>query len=135
MLACLPLSTLAIGAHYQQTANTNTKRPAAVAMDLPTEIWQMIYEDIHDKKTLSRLSRTCRFLWELGIPLLYKKFETFDPNNGDGRPTHYQSLSAFIRTVSNNQYLARVVTEMYVRRGVSFLFLIFILVYLHSTPA
>ncbi|KAI0454562.1 hypothetical protein F5B21DRAFT_475077 [Xylaria acuta] len=79
-------------------------------MDLPTEIWQMIYEDIQDNKTLSRLSRTCRFLWALGIPLLYKKFETFDFN--DGRPTHYQSLSAFIRTVSNNQYLARVVTEM-----------------------
>ncbi|KAI0491172.1 hypothetical protein F4859DRAFT_36745 [Xylaria cf. heliscus] len=79
-------------------------------MDLPTEIWQMIYEDIQDNKTLSRLSRTCRFLWELGIPLLYKKFETFDFN--DGRPSHYQSLSAFIRTVSNNQYLARVVTEM-----------------------
>ncbi|KAI1121940.1 hypothetical protein F5Y10DRAFT_282079 [Nemania abortiva] len=79
-------------------------------MDLPTEIWQMIYEDIRDNKTLSRLSRTCRFLWELGIPLLYKKFETFDLN--DGRPTHYQSLSAFIRTVSNNQYLATVVTEM-----------------------
>ncbi|KAI8952731.1 hypothetical protein F4801DRAFT_540101 [Xylaria longipes] len=79
-------------------------------MDLPTEIWQMIYEDIQDNKTLSRLSRTCRFLWELGIPLLYKKFETFDFN--DGRPTQYQSLSAFIRTVSNNQYLARVVTEV-----------------------
>ncbi|KAJ8122760.1 hypothetical protein ONZ43_g1124 [Nemania bipapillata] len=79
-------------------------------MDLPTEIWQMIYEDIHDNKTLSRLSRTCRFLWELGIPLLYKKFETFDFN--DGRQTHYQSLSAFIRTVSNNQYLAGAVTEM-----------------------
>ncbi|KAI1149806.1 hypothetical protein F4825DRAFT_36930 [Nemania diffusa] len=79
-------------------------------MDLPTEIWQMIYGDIHDNKTLSRLSRTCRFLWELGIPLLYKKFETFDLN--DGRPIHYQSLSAFIRTISNNQYLARVVTEM-----------------------
>ncbi|KAI1182253.1 hypothetical protein F5B17DRAFT_200299 [Nemania serpens] len=80
-------------------------------MDLPTEIWQMIYEDIHDNRTLSRLSRTCRFLWELGIPLLYKKFETFDFNY-DGRRTHYQSLSAFIRTVSNNEYLARVVTEM-----------------------
>ncbi|KAI1753408.1 hypothetical protein F4782DRAFT_94356 [Xylaria castorea] len=79
-------------------------------MDLPTEIWQMIYEDIQDNKTLSRLSRTCRFLWELGIPLLYKKFETFNIN--DGRPTQYQSLSAFIRTVSNNQYLARVVTEV-----------------------
>ncbi|KAI1746291.1 hypothetical protein F4680DRAFT_400965 [Xylaria scruposa] len=79
-------------------------------MDLPTEIWQMIYEDIQDNKTLSRLSRTCRFLWELGIPLLYKKFETFDFN--DGRPTQYQSLSAFIRTVSNNQYLARVVTQV-----------------------
>ncbi|KAH8159140.1 hypothetical protein CIB48_g9101 [Xylaria polymorpha] len=79
-------------------------------MDLPTEIWQMIYEDIQDNKTLSRLSRTCRFLWELGIPLLYKRFETFDFN--DGRPTHYQSLSAFIWTVSNNQYLAKVVTEM-----------------------
>lgn len=83
-------------------------------MDLPTEIWQMIYEDIHDNRTLSRLSRTCRFLWELGIPLLYKKFETFDFNY-DGRRTHYQSLSAFIRTVSNNEYLARVVTEMYAK--------------------
>ncbi|KAI1110932.1 hypothetical protein F5Y14DRAFT_427228 [Nemania sp. NC0429] len=80
-------------------------------MDLPTEIWQMIYEDIHDNRTLSRLSRTCRFLWELGIPLLYKKFETFNPNS-DERQTHYQSLSAFIRTVSSNQNLARVVTEM-----------------------
>ncbi|KAK5630952.1 hypothetical protein RRF57_006667 [Xylaria bambusicola] len=79
-------------------------------MDLPTEIWQMIYEDIHDNRTLSRLSRTCRFLWELGIPLLYRRFETFDFNNG--RRTHYQSLSAFIRTVSSNQYLARAVTEM-----------------------
>ncbi|KAI0431864.1 hypothetical protein F5Y09DRAFT_303609 [Xylaria sp. FL1042] len=79
-------------------------------MDLPTEIWQMIYEDIHDNRTLSRLSRTCRFLWELGIPLLYRRFETFDFN--DGRSTHYQSLSAFIRTVSNNKSLARVVTEM-----------------------
>ncbi|KAI1352097.1 hypothetical protein F5Y01DRAFT_99353 [Xylaria sp. FL0043] len=79
-------------------------------MDLPTEIWQMIYEAIHDNRTLSRLSRTCRFLWELGIPLLYKRFETFDFN--DGRPTHYQSLSAFIRTISNNKYLARAVTEM-----------------------
>ncbi|KAJ2978803.1 hypothetical protein NUW58_g7381 [Xylaria curta] len=79
-------------------------------MDLPTEIWQMIYEDIHDNKTLSRLSRTCRFLWELGIPLLYKKFATFDFN--DGREIHYQSLSAFIRTVSNNEHLAGVVTEM-----------------------
>lgn len=86
-------------------------------MDLPTEIWQMIYEDIHDNKTLSRLSRTCRFLWELGIPLLYKKFETFDRNNDDEeeeRRRRYQSLSSFIRTVSNNQYLAKVVTEMYV---------------------
>ncbi|KAI1199912.1 hypothetical protein F5X97DRAFT_109102 [Nemania serpens] len=84
-------------------------------MDLPTEIWQMIYEDIHDNKTLSRLSRTCRFLWELGIPLLYKKFETFDRNNDDEeeeRRRRYQSLSSFIRTVSNNQYLAKVVTEM-----------------------
>lgn len=89
-------------------------------MDLPTEIWQMIYEDIQDNKTLSRLSRTCRFLWELGIPLLYKRFETFDFN--DGRPTHYQSLSAFIWTVSNNQYLAKVVTEMCVT---SLLFLFF----------
>ncbi|KAI1363459.1 hypothetical protein F5Y08DRAFT_240472 [Xylaria arbuscula] len=79
-------------------------------MDLPTEIWQMIYEDIQDNRTLSRLSRTCRFLWELGIPLLYRRFETFDAN--DGRPTHYQSLSAFIRTVSNNHSLAKVVTEM-----------------------
>lgn len=82
-------------------------------MDLPTEIWQMIYEDIRDNRTLSRLSRTCRFLWELGIPLLYKKFETFDFNNDDERRSHYQSLSAFIRTVSNNQYLAGAVTEMY----------------------
>ncbi|KAI1171473.1 hypothetical protein F4777DRAFT_53351 [Nemania sp. FL0916] len=80
-------------------------------MDLPTEIWQMIYEDIHDNTTLSRLSRTCRFLWELGIPLLYKRFQTFDYLH-DGRPSHYQSLSAFIRTVSTNQYLAKVVTEM-----------------------
>ncbi|KAI1308904.1 hypothetical protein F5Y03DRAFT_85439 [Xylaria venustula] len=79
-------------------------------MDLPTEIWQMIYEGIRDNTTLSRLSRTCRFLWELGMPLLYKKFETFDPK--EGGPTHYQSLSAFIRTVSNNRELARVVTEM-----------------------
>ncbi|KAI0205067.1 hypothetical protein F4808DRAFT_410405 [Astrocystis sublimbata] len=80
-------------------------------MNLPTEIWQMIYEDIQDNKTLSRLSRTCRFLWELGIPLLYKRFETFDFSNGRSS-SHYQSLSAFIRTVSNNQYLAKAVTEM-----------------------
>lgn len=79
-------------------------------MDLPTEIWQMIFEDIDDKKTLSRLSRTCRGLWELGIPFLYGKFETFDFN--EGRKSHYQSLSAFIRTISSNQYLAKVVTEM-----------------------
>ncbi|KAI1438282.1 hypothetical protein GGR50DRAFT_640787 [Xylaria sp. CBS 124048] len=79
-------------------------------MDFPTEIWQMIYEYIHDNRTVSRLSRTCRFLWELGMPLLYKKFETFD-FNGDGQ-MHYQSLSAFIRTISSNRYLARVVTEM-----------------------
>ncbi|RWA10039.1 hypothetical protein EKO27_g5052 [Xylaria grammica] len=74
----------------------------------------MIYEDIRDNRTVSRLSRTCRFLWELGIPLLYKKFETFDINDdiNHGRHTHYQSLSAFIRTVSNNQYLAKSVTEM-----------------------
>ncbi|KAI3316906.1 hypothetical protein HD806DRAFT_402494 [Xylariaceae sp. AK1471] len=78
-------------------------------MDLPTEIWQMIYEDIRDNRTLSRLSRTCRFLRELGIPLLYKRFKTFDLN---GEQTHYQSLSAFIWTISNNQQLARVVTEM-----------------------
>ncbi|KAI0405243.1 hypothetical protein F4802DRAFT_189722 [Xylaria palmicola] len=79
-------------------------------MDLPTEIWQMIYEDIADNKTLSCLSRTCRFLWELGVPLLYKRFETFDFEHG--RQVHYQSLSAFIRTVASNPYLARAVTEM-----------------------
>ncbi|KAI8623691.1 hypothetical protein F5Y19DRAFT_350808 [Xylariaceae sp. FL1651] len=78
-------------------------------MDLPTEIWQMIYDDIHDNKTLSRLTRTCKFLWELGIPLLYRKFETFDLAGGQ---TQYQSLSSFIRTISNNRQLASVVTEM-----------------------
>lgn len=78
-------------------------------MDLPTEIWQMIYEDIHDNTTLSRLSRTCRFLRELGIPLLYKKFKTYDI---DGQHKHYQSLSAFLWTVSNNKQLANTVTEM-----------------------
>ncbi|KAI1822913.1 hypothetical protein F4861DRAFT_512758 [Xylaria intraflava] len=79
-------------------------------MDLPTEIWQMIYEYINDNRTLSRLSRTSKFLWELGMPLLYKRFETFDSD--DVGQTHYQSLSAFIRTVSSNRHLARVVTEM-----------------------
>jgi hypothetical protein len=78
-------------------------------MDLPTELWQMIYEEIGDNRTLSRLSRTCRFLRELGTPLLYKKFETFDLDCGQ---THYQSLSAFIWTISNNQRLAKTVTEM-----------------------
>ncbi|KAI0101565.1 hypothetical protein GGR51DRAFT_332653 [Nemania sp. FL0031] len=108
----VPLVHRPATSHSQVSLSTAPQPPRneAAAIDLPTEIWQMIYADIHDNKTLSRLSRTCRFLWELGIPLLYKKFETFDLN--DERRIHYQSLSAFIRTVSSNQYLARVVTEM-----------------------
>ncbi|KAI1811053.1 hypothetical protein GGS20DRAFT_137910 [Poronia punctata] len=78
-------------------------------MDLPTEIWQMIYEAIEDNKTLSCLTRTCRFLRELGIPRLYRRFQTFDVNGG--HPS-YQSLSAFIWAISHNRHLASIVTEM-----------------------
>jgi hypothetical protein len=79
-------------------------------MDLPTEIWQMIYGVIRDNKTLSCLSRTCRFLRELGIPLLYKRFQTFDCTDGH---SYYQSLSGFIWAISQNRELAKIVTEMY----------------------
>ncbi|KAI0391269.1 hypothetical protein F5Y17DRAFT_19605 [Xylariaceae sp. FL0594] len=78
-------------------------------MDLPTEIWQMIYGVINDNKTLSCLSRTCRFLRALGIPLLYKKFQTFDYTDGQ---SYYQSLSAFIWAISHNRELAKIVTEL-----------------------
>ncbi|KAI1327966.1 hypothetical protein F5Y16DRAFT_167760 [Xylariaceae sp. FL0255] len=80
-------------------------------MDLPTEIWHMILDEVPDKKTMSRLTRTCRFLRELGIPLLYRRFETFTWDLHGGQ-SQYQSLSAFIRTISTNRQLANVVTEM-----------------------
>ncbi|KAI1266731.1 hypothetical protein F5Y18DRAFT_365232 [Xylariaceae sp. FL1019] len=80
-------------------------------MDMPTEIWQLVLNVIHDKATIARVGRTCKFFRELAIPLLYRRFETFALNH-DGGPMQYQSLSAFIRTITNHPHLAQVVTEM-----------------------
>ncbi|KAI0140565.1 hypothetical protein GGR57DRAFT_423326 [Xylariaceae sp. FL1272] len=80
-------------------------------MDMPTEIWQLVLGVIHDKATIARFGRTCKFFRELAIPLLYQKFETFTLTD-DGVSLQYQSLSAFIRTITKHPHLAKVVTEM-----------------------
>ncbi|CAJ2507637.1 Uu.00g088230.m01.CDS01 [Anthostomella pinea] len=83
------------------------------SFSLPTELWRLVFDCLQadkDNRSLSVLTRTCKFFRELVLPDLYGKFETYPDSVGQDESG--QSLVLFLRTVAENPDLACIVKEL-----------------------
>ncbi|KAM0346323.1 hypothetical protein ACHAPU_005754 [Fusarium lateritium] len=79
-------ATTADSGRFQTTLVPNNKLPF-----LPVEIFTLIFENVQDKRTLSRLGRTCRRFYLLVNPILYRQICV--------AAAYHAHIDRFIRTI------------------------------------